>query len=193
MKKIEAKEKEKGTSVVYTVDNENSQVAWKGYLADDYYNNGTFSVDETTLKVKNGKLESGSFTIPILSLDVLNLEGDLKAQLEAHLKSPDFFDVLVHPTATFTITGVSPYQSAGEENVVDGANVRITGNFTMLGTTKSISFPARLELDGETLEAEALLQINRLDWGMDYASDPAAGEHFIKPMVDLHLELRAEK
>ena len=45
----------------------------------------------------------------------------------------------------------------------------------------------------QELEAEALLQINRLDWGMDYASDPAAGEHFIKPTVDLHLQLRAEK
>ncbi|HEY1021805.1 MAG TPA: YceI family protein, partial [Flavisolibacter sp.] len=160
------KEKDTKNSEVYTVDSESSQVAWKGYLANDYFNNGTFSVDETTLKVKNGKIESGSFTIPILSLDVLNLDGDLKAQLEAHLKSPDFFDVLVHPNATFTITGVSPYQPTGAEDVVDGANIKITGNFTLLGTTKSISFPARFELDGQELEAEALLQINRLDWGM---------------------------
>ncbi|HEV7330238.1 MAG TPA: YceI family protein [Flavisolibacter sp.] len=187
------KEKNENKAVDYTVESNAAQVEWKGYLANDYFNTGTFSVSESTLKVKDGKLQSGSFTIPIVSLDVLNLEGDLKAQLEAHLKSSDFFNALVHPEARFDITGVSPYQHTGAEGVVDGANTLITGNFTMLGTTKSISFPARLELTGETLEAEALFSINRLDWGMNYASDPAAGEHHIKPMVDLHLQLHAEK
>ncbi|WP_454804639.1 YceI family protein [Mucilaginibacter phyllosphaerae] len=54
-------------------------------------------------------MTSGSFIIPIVSLNVLNLEGDLKAMLENHLKSGDFFNGAIHPNAKFEIKKVSPY------------------------------------------------------------------------------------
>lgn len=177
----------------YTVDSESSLVTWQGYLANDYYNEGTFSVSQTDIKVRDGKVEGGTFTIPILSLDVINLEGEAKGQLEAHLKSPDFFDIMLYPNARFEITKMEAHTPT-DEDAVEGANTRVTGKFTMLGVTKTISFPARIDVGSGVVEVEALFSINRLDWGMDYASDPDAGdEHYILPTVDLHLQVVAEK
>ncbi|WP_207496951.1 YceI family protein [Aridibaculum aurantiacum] len=177
----------------YTVNTTESKVEWKGYLADGYFNRGTFSIASAEIKTRNNKVEGGRFTIPILSLDVLNLTGEPKAGLEAHLKSPDFFNILVHPNAYFDISQIVPYHKQNEAGVIQGANFQVTGGFKMLGVTKTISFPARITFTGNKLQVEATFKINRVDWGMTYAADPAAGAHHIKPVVDLHLKLSADK
>jgi polyisoprenoid-binding protein YceI len=177
----------------YSVNSTESQVEWKGYLAEGHFNRGIFSIEGAELKTIKGKVEGGRFTIPILSLNVLNLTGDMKAGLEAHLKSPDFFNVLIHPNAYFEISKIIPYKNVNEPGVIEGANTMVTGRFTMLGVTKTISFPARIIFVDDKLEVEATFKINRVDWGMDYAADPAAGAHQILPLVDLHLKLLANK
>jgi polyisoprenoid-binding protein YceI len=185
--------KKENNKIHYTVDENTSKVEWKGYLMSGYFNRGTFSVAPTTLKAKGGQLQTADFTIPILSLNVLNLEGAPKGQLEAHLKSPDFFNILVHPNAYFKLTKLRPYQATVTDGVIEGANYEAEGNFTMLGVTKKIVFPAKISITDAAIDVAALLQINRLDWGMQYASDPAAGEHYILPTVDLHLQIHATK
>ena len=177
----------------YTINTPNAAVEWKGYLLSGYFNQGTFSVSGSDLKVKEGKVTGGSFTIPISSLNVLNLAGAPKEQLEGHLKSEDFFNILLHPNATFKITAAEPYSTQSTTGVVSGANYLLTGNFTLLGVTKSISFPARITVANNTLQAEALFTINRVDYGMSYAADPALAEHHILPTVDIHLKIAASR
>lgn len=87
-----------------------------------HFNHGTFSVNSTDLKVKDGIVTDGTFSIPISSLNVLNLTGEPKGQLEGHLKSEDFFNILLHPTATFKITSTEPYSNSHQDDVVSGAN-----------------------------------------------------------------------
>ena len=177
----------------YTINTQNSVVEWKGYLLSGYFNRGTFSVNGTDIKVQDGKVIGGTFSIPISTLKVLNLDGPPKEQLQTHLKSADFFNILVHPTATFNITAVEPYRHTPAQGVVTGANYLLIGNFTLLGVTKSISFPTRIDVANNTLKAEALFTVNRVDYGMTYASDPALGEHHILPTVDIHLNITAVK
>ncbi|WP_214324743.1 YceI family protein [Nonomuraea sediminis] len=58
-----------------------------------------------------------------------------QAKLDTHLRSADFFDVERYPTFTFTATGV----------VADGAGTaKVTGRLTVLGTTRPLTFTARV-------------------------------------------------
>lgn len=79
-------------------------------------------------------------------------------KLTNHLKSPDFFDVREHPKATFQSTAI---EADGEQKV------KITGDLTLLGVTKSISFPATVSI-GEDLSLKAVFTIDRTQFGMDY-------------------------
>lgn len=83
-----------------------------------------------------------------------------KAKLDTHLRSADFFDVANHPNFTFTATGVTPG--------ADG-NATVTGDLTVLGTTRPLSFTARAAAAGTTdvtLTGEVV--VNRDDFGMGW-------------------------
>jgi polyisoprenoid-binding protein YceI len=79
-------------------------------------------------------------------------------KLTGHLKSADFFDVRQHPKATFKSTKIE----AGEDG-----KVTVTGDLTLLGNTKSISFPATVSTDGG-LTLTAKFELDRTKFGMNY-------------------------
>src|SRR5438045_2202108 len=54
-------------------------------------------------------------------------------RLTGHLKSPDFFNVAAFPQAVFELTS---------SEKIAGSKVKLTGNLTLHGVTKQISFPA---------------------------------------------------
>lgn len=176
----------------YSIKEDQSFIEWKG-SSPVTENTGTFSVKGDNLKLKGKKIVEGTFHIPINSLNVTNLPPDLKPLLTAHLLSPDFFNVVVNPMAVFKIQKVENYVPGSKEETVANANALITGNLTMIGVTKSIQFPARIDVTNNNLQAEAKLQIDRTQWGMNYAADPALGEHHIHPMVKLHIKITATK
>jgi polyisoprenoid-binding protein YceI len=173
----------------YVLDQNVSVVEWKGAMPGAE-NVGSFSVRSEDLRVEGGKVKQGTFVIPIASIKNFNLPDQLKPQFIEHLKSPDFFNMALYPEATFTITKVVPYtQKSADTTVVAGANYLVTGNFTMLGKTHPISFPARVTLDGPKLTTEANFKLDRTQWGMNYATDPKAEGHYIYPDVAIHLNV----
>lgn len=176
----------------YSVMTDQSSITWKG-SSPVTENTGTFTVNGNNLIVKNGKVINGTFNIPINSINVTNLPPDLKPQLTQHLLSPDFFNVALYPLAVFKIQKVETYSGPQQEGSVANANSIITGSLTMIGVTKAVAFPAKLTMQANQLKAEAFLEINRTDWGMNYAADPALGEHHILPMVKLEIKLVAVK
>jgi polyisoprenoid-binding protein YceI len=89
---------------------------------------GDFVID----KANPGK-SSFTLTLKTESIDTNNAKRD------AHLRSPDFFNAKQYPQITFKSTAVKP--AAGGYDV--------TGDFTMNGKTKSISFTLK---GGKTLE-----------------------------------------
>ncbi|RZM27304.1 MAG: YceI family protein [Pedobacter sp.] len=78
---------------------------------------------------------------------------------------------------------MASYKEIKKAGVVDEANYTITGELTMLGTAKDISFPTRITLKDEKMDAEALIRISRIDWGMDYASEPTADMQFYRMLT----------
>jgi polyisoprenoid-binding protein YceI len=171
----------------YTLDTEKSLVEWKGYSPADSHH-GAFSVQGQSIEVVNGKVKSGSFTIHIASIQNFDLPDHIKPVLLEHLKSPDFFHMALYPEAKFVIKRVTPLAHRPAD-----ANILVTGDFTMIGKTREINFPATIEFSGDSFTLEASFSIDRTNWGMTYAADPALGDHHIYPEVDLHLKLRGNK
>ncbi len=162
---------------VLKVDLANSVITWVGTKPTDKHN-GTFNLSEGSVSVKEGKIVAGKFTIDINSLKVLDIPAEDKdnAKLTKHLKSADFLDAEKFPTASFEIVSVEPYKAdttqkmkeKDKEYTLANPTHSITGNLTMKGVTKSITFPAVVKLEANKLEAEAKFNINRKDWGMEW-------------------------
>lgn len=171
----------------YALEEDLSTVEWKGYSPVQYHD-GSFAVKGEDIEVVEGQLSSGTFVIPILSIQNFDLPAEVKPVLLEHLKSADFFNMAVYPNATFKITKVEP-----ESNSATNHNSNITGDFTMLGKTHSISFPAIIKFESDKLKIDANFKLDRTKWGMNYAADPALGEHHILPEVDIELNLLAQE
>jgi polyisoprenoid-binding protein YceI len=103
--------------------------------------------------------------------------------LTKHLQTPDFFDVAKFPTATFVSTEI---KSGGEK----GASHTITGNLTLHGVTKSITFPGTITVAPDAVTVESSFAINRKDFGINFAG---ASDNLIRDNVVLTLHVRAVK
>lgn len=108
----------------------------------------------------DGELVSVSFVVQMATL-----EAD-HPKLTAHLKDADFFDVASHPTAAFTSTAVSKGTSEA------GMTHTVTGDFTIRGTTKRITFPAKVTVTDDKVVANTEFVLNRQDFGVTYPGRP---------------------
>lgn len=168
-------------AVSYTVSDQ-SHVTWIGTKLNGQHN-GTIAISEGSIDVKEGGIVGASITIDLNAIDVLDLEGEYEQKLVGHLQSPDFFMTDSFPTATFELTEVATYVAdstadAGEESElkVQDPTHTLTGNLTMRGTTKSISFPAKVSMEGDQVTAVANFNIDRTLWGVSYNADSGVGD-----------------
>lgn len=93
----------------------------------------------------------------VIEMDSLWSDND---KLTGHLKGEDFFEIATYPTSTFTLTKAV---KTGE------GSYDISGNLTLHGEKKNITFPVTASRDGDTATFEAEFDINRKDFGIDYA------------------------
>ena len=100
-------------------------------------------------------------------------------KLLGHLKSPDFFDVEKYPQATFDVTGFKKDSDTA---------YTVSGNFTLHGKTKNISFPATVSQNGTTVSINSKFDINRKDFDIVYAGKT---DDLIRDEVVIELKLEA--
>ncbi len=103
--------------------------------------------------------------------------------LTKHLKTADFFDVGKFPEASFVSTEIKP---GGDK----GASHTVTGNLTLHGVTKAVTFPATINVTPETATVDSTFSINRRDFGINYAGQ---ANNLIRDDVVLKLTIRANK
>jgi polyisoprenoid-binding protein YceI len=155
---------------------------------------GDFMLKEGSLSAAEGKLSGGSFVIDINSMVITDKDTSGAASLKGHLLSPDFFDGGKFGTAKFEITGVAPFVAdSTNKSVVAGANFTITGNLTLKDSTKSVSFPAKVDMSDAGVVAMADFNIDRSQWGLAYGNDKSLGDKFIRPEVNIKLNISAKK
>lgn len=113
-----------------------------------------------------------------ITIDMSSIWSDAE-KLTGHLKSADFFNVEKYPQSSFELTSVS----AGDNNTY-----QVSGNLTLLETTKNITFPAHVTINGDTADIHAKFDINRKDFGVVYAGMP---DDLIRDEVVIELKLKA--
>lgn len=176
----------------YTVDTVASQILWKGSKPLGTHN-GTINLASGTVMVMGDAVEAGKFTIDMNSITDLDLEGDMKTNLENHLKGTvegkegDFFNVKTYPFSSFQITEVA---------TVDGKTM-VSGNLTIKDKTQNISFPATIAMEGNVMKLTSeTFTIDRTQWGVNFGSKTVfdnLGEKFISDDIELTVTLVANK
>ena len=155
---------------------------------------GVFMIKEGKLAVEAGTIKGGSFVIDMNTLKCDDQDSVGNAKLAGHLMSPDFFDVANNATASFEITSVvAGIDTSIKEVIMTDATHTITGNLTLKGVSKSITFPAKVTLSDAAATADANFNIDRTQWGLSYGNDKSLKDKFISPTVNIALHLVASK
>ncbi len=179
-------------AINYTVDTDASEITWKGNKPTGSHN-GTIDLSSGNFAMNNGAVEAGTFVINMTTITDKDLEGEQKANLEAHLKGTaegqegDFFNVNKFGTAKFELTGVS--ESNGK--------TMINGNLTIKDKTNAIEFPATISEQGNsvTIKSEPFM-IDRTKWGVNYGSKSIfdnLGDKFIDDDMEITVSIVANK
>ena len=141
-----------GADGTYIIDPAASIVNWKGSKPTGVHN-GTVPVSGGQVTVANGMITGGTVDFDMAGITVLDLEGNDKANLEAHLKGDapgkenDFFNVGKYPKATYVINSVSKLDNDAEGNHM------VNGTLTVKDISKPVSFKANVTFDGNKLTA----------------------------------------
>ena len=175
----EAKQAASAAAVQYGFDQSNSKVEWVGSKVTAKHE-GSFKTFSGTVSLIDQAPEKSSVTVEIETDSIDTPDGD---RLLGHLKSGDFFDVEKFPKATFASTEV---KKGGDK----GASHTITGNLTLRGVTKGISFPATVKTSGTGVDVDAEFAINRKDFGIVYAGK---ADDLIRDDVVIKLTIRSQK
>ncbi|HZV68374.1 MAG TPA: YceI family protein [Saprospiraceae bacterium] len=171
-------------TTTFKVNTDQSVIAWVGHKVTGEHN-GTIGIKDGSLIWNHGVLESGTITIDMASVTVLDQQGGGKTKLEGHLKSDDFFGVEKFPTATLAITKAI---SKG-----DGLYT-ITADLTIKGITKPVTFDANVKTENNKLTATADIKVDRTLYDIRYGSGKFfddLGDKAIYDEFDLNIKLVA--
>jgi polyisoprenoid-binding protein YceI len=159
-----------------------SSITWKGFKPTGSHV-GSLNFSSGMLIVKNGKIKGGEFVVDMATIE----DSEDNKRLEGHLKSKDFFEIEVYPTAKFVIKSV---------NTNDGA-LTVTGAMTIKDVTKDITFGADFtEEGGAYVLSSEKFQINRADFNVKFKSKTFFNnlkEKFINDDFDLQVTIVSPK
>jgi polyisoprenoid-binding protein YceI len=168
------------TAGTYKVDPGHTQVSFSiNHLGFSIYH-GLFGDPSGTLTLDPAKPNAAKVVVdfPIVGVRTTS------AELDEHLKKPEFFDAAKFPTAHFESTSV----------VASGMNATINGNLTLKGVTKPVTLKAKFIGAGkgpmnsaDTVGFEATTTISRSAFGISY------GVPLVGDQVDLTIAAAFEK
>ena len=147
---------------------ENTKITWVGTKGAAGKHEGGFKTVTGTATVSGDAL-----TRVEVEIDMDSLFSD-DPKLTAHLKAPDFFGVKNNPKSRFVSTKVEKSDKG----------YTITGDLTMNGKTKPVTFPATVSHAGGTLKIDAAFSIDKRDWGMTYGGGKIDDQVAIKVAVE---------
>jgi polyisoprenoid-binding protein YceI len=153
---------------VYKLDSENSKINWKGTKpGGEHY--GYIDVVKGSMSMDGETISGGTFTIDMNSIVNEDLTNEnFNDRLVGHLKSEDFFHTEAYPNAFFSITSVVEQHSATDDFT---ANHLVTGDLTVRGIKKEISFPAYIEFGDDGVSAKTgEIVLDRTEWNVNYQS-----------------------
>ncbi len=166
---------------VYKIDAVHSQIGFKiRHLVAK--SSGRFTKFEGAITVDAKDMAKSKVEVTI---EAASINTDNEAR-DKHLRSADFFDVEKFPTVTFKSTAVKE---------VEKGKLQVTGDLTMHGVTKSITFPitnagTRAGMKPGSVVAgfiDGTVKINRNDFGIKTYPGVLGDD------VDISLDIEAGK
>lgn len=169
----------------YAVDASHSHVGFKVRHLVVAKVRGRFADFDGTITIADDPQHgSVTVTVPLASIDTRDEQRD------AHLRSPDFFDVEQFPTMTFRSTAVRE---------VEAGRYEVDGELTVRGVTEpltlQVSFDgtARDPWGGERLAFSATARLNREDFGLTWNQTLDTGGVLVGKDIDIEIEVEAVK
>ena len=151
----------------YKVDVAKSDVKWHAKKVTGEHK-GNISLNSGQLEVQGNKVVGGTFAFDMNSITCSDItDAEYNQKFVGHLKSDDFFGVEKNPTATFKITSVKPIAGAA----AGAANTTVSGDLTIKGITKTVSFPATVTVKDGVANAKADVTVDRTKFDIRYRSN----------------------
>lgn len=169
------------------------------YKVDAGHSSVGFSTKHLMVSTVNGSFDEYEGAITYDPADPKAFKADLTIQAksidtnqekrDAHLRNADFLDADKFPTITF----VSKSLSGGE------GSYTLTGDLTIKGVTKEISFPVTVSgpvqspMGGAVIGLDANFTINRQDYGVSWSKAMDNGGLVVSNDVAVKISLEAVK
>ena len=160
----------------FTADVAASRLTWTGHAAvGSYAPKGTIRLKKATVALAADGQTPRAARI-VVAMPTLVAEN---ADLGAHLRNADFFDVERYPTATFELTNFR----------ADSAR----GRLTIKGVTKAVRLPATVVLTATGLRLRGTAAVDRTAFGVVYNSPSffdisALGDQAIANVFELEFD-----
>lgn len=168
------------------IDIRESHVTWTGSKLTGEHT-GMLTLARGELKVDKKKLTGGLFEVDMNSITCTDItDKKSNTRLVDHLKSDDFFSVRNHATSRLEITKVQ----GGKNN-----EYTVTGNLTIKGITRVISFPATVEITDKGVTANARITFDRSKYNIRFGSNSFfdnLGDEMIYDDIELSVHLAAQ-
>ena len=148
------------------VDIHKSTIKWKGSKVTEGHE-GVIQIAEGFLMIDHGTLVGGHIDINMNSISNTDMEGRMKARIEGHLKSDDFFYVEKFPISTLKISEVIK-DSSTEGDMA--SSYTIVADLTIKEITNTIEFVADININRNQFSATAKIKIDRTEWDIKYNS-----------------------
>lgn len=150
-----AMEVSRSAGEVLIVDTSQSAIRWRAAKVTRAHEGGFRTFSGIASVGDSGDLKGLE-----INIDMPSIWSDTE-RLTRHLKNEDFFDVETYPSSTFRSARIMPTDSSGFTHLV-------TGNLTMHGQVRSITFPAVVANSANAVHAVGDFIIDRRQWGVNY-------------------------
>lgn len=182
----------------YTIDPSTSVLTWEASKPLGSHH-GIVPIKEGSVSVQDGRITGGKVTLDMANLQVTDLEGNKKADLEAHLKGrdadkeTDFFNTDKYPTAVYVIKNTTVL-----ENDPEGNTHNVSGELTLKDITHPVDFKAKVDLNTpDVIKISSVkFEIDRTAWGIKYRSPkfaPELKDDLIKDEIKIDFNITAKK
>ena len=148
----------------YRVDATASSITWHATKVTGEHM-GTVDVTNGYLSITDGELVAANVIANMETIRCTDLEGEWGDKLVGHLNSDDFFNVSEHKTSSFTLRNIE----ALDETKGDATHT-VTGDFTIRGITKSVTFDAKVADNNGKLSIEGSVVLDRAQFEVKYGS-----------------------
>jgi len=158
----------------YQIDLKKSNMTWRMPITGGEHF-GTIGIKSGYLVYNGNTVTAGTFIIDLNSIKDLDLEKEKQPKIEAHIKSPDFFETATYPFATFVIEGTATNPKKG---------LMAYGKLTIKNITHPIAFPFSLKkFDDAVYVVADKVEVSRKAYGITIKGKGIKG-HLEEMVID---------